>query len=114
MYLSRVTILAEQPEKLAEILQADHYKLHQTLWRLFPDRDKNDKRHFLFKRDDSEYFPLFYVLSTEPPHSLENILKVETKEFKPKLQQGDKLAFTLRANPVIKMPNKKARHDVVM
>ncbi len=114
MYLSRVKILAEQPEKLAEILQADQYQLHQTLWRLFPERNKNDSRNFLFKRDDSEHFPLFYLLSAEQPQSLDNILKVETKVFNPQLNTGDQLAFSLRANPVIKMPNDKTRHDVVM
>ena len=114
MYLSRVKILAEDPEKLAKILQDDHYKLHQTLWRLFPDRNKTDKRHFLFKRDDSGSFPLFYLLSAEQPQSLDNILKVETKDFNPQLNIGDKLAFSLRANPVIKLYGSKDRHDVVI
>lgn len=119
MYLSRVNVLAEQPDKLIAALQADHYQLHQLLWQLFPDRSKETPRDFLFRRDDNKGFPVFYLLSHTEPSPLAGVLAVESKPFNPQLQVGDQLAFSLRANPVKKAKccdesAKYARHDVVM
>jgi CRISPR system Cascade subunit CasE len=141
MYLSRVNVLAEQPDKLAEILKADHYQLHQLLWRLFPALKEQAHRDFLFRRDDDKGYPVFYVLSPTEPSSLPGILAVESREFNPQLKPGDLLRFTLRANPVEQttkprtreeqgalfaerkkkglrdknvLPMKRVRHDVVM
>lgn len=117
MYLSRVKVLAEQPDKLIAILNKDHYQLHQLLWKLFPERTEETKRDFLFRRDDSEGFPLFYLLSVTQPQNLPGVLKVESKEFNPNLNKSDKLSFSLRANPVKKAKlgdDSFARHDVVM
>ena len=141
MYLSRVNVLAEQPDKLAEILKADHYQLHQLLWRLFPERKEQAPRDFLFRHDDSKGFPVFYLLSPTKPSPLAGVLAVASKEFNPQLKAGDKLRFTLRANPVEQItkertieeqellridrkknglrdkeiiPMKRVRHDVVM
>lgn len=125
MYLSRVTVLAKQPDKLIEVLQADHYQLHQLLWKLFPDSGEK-RRDFLFRRDESKGFPVFYVLSAIKPQSLEGVLNAETKAFNPQLKAGDRLRFTLRANPVVthtyeadnanseENKPKHVRHDVVM
>ena len=141
MYLSRVNVLAEQPDQLAKILKADHYELHRLLWLLFPEHKENDPRDFLFRRDESKGFPVFYVQSSIKPSPLAGILAVESKEFNPQLKAGDKLRFTLRANPVAQitkertteeqellrigrqkkglrdketLPMKRIRHDVVM
>jgi CRISPR system Cascade subunit CasE len=141
MYLSRVNVLAEQPDKLAEILKADHYQLHQLLWRLFPEKNETASRDFLFRRDDSKGFPVFCLLSPTEPIALAGVLAVESKTFNPQLKTGDKLRFTLRANPVEQVtkertleeqellridrkktglrdkeiiPMKRVRHDVVM
>ena len=141
MYLSRVNVSADQPDQLAKILKADHYELHRLLWRLFPEHKENDPRDFLFRRDESKGFPVFYVQSSIKPSPLAGILAVESKEFNPQLKAGDKLRFTLRANPVAQitkertieeqellrtdrqkiglmdqetLPMKRIRHDVVM
>jgi len=141
MYLSRVNVLAEQPDKLAEIIKADHYELHRLLWRLFPERKEKDPRDFLFRRDESKGFLVFYLQSSTEPSPLAGVLAVESKEFNPQLKAGDKLHFTLRANPVEQVtkertieeqellrnerkkngfrdkeiiPMKRVRHDVVM
>ncbi|MDP2097843.1 MAG: type I-E CRISPR-associated protein Cas6/Cse3/CasE [Methylobacter sp.] len=95
MYLSRVNVLAEQPDQLAKILKADHYELHRLLWRLFPEHKERD---FLFRRDESKGFPVFYLQSSIKPSPLAGILAVESKEFNPQLKTGDRLRFTLRAN----------------
>jgi CRISPR system Cascade subunit CasE len=141
MYLSRVNVLAEQPDKLIAILKKDHYQLHQLLWELFPERKEKDSRDFLFRRDESKSFPIFYLLSSTLPNPLAGVLSVESKAFNPQLQAGDKLRFSLRANPVEQItkertleeqellqidrkkkglrdkeiiPMKRVRHDVVM
>jgi CRISPR system Cascade subunit CasE len=100
MYLSRVHVLAKQPDKLMEIVRADHYQLHQLLWKLFPGSGEKQPRDFLFRRDENQGFPIFYLLSASEPTPLANVLTVETKPFEPKLKAGDTLAFSLRANPV--------------
>ncbi|WP_031435839.1 type I-E CRISPR-associated protein Cas6/Cse3/CasE [Methylobacter tundripaludum] len=123
MYLSRVNVLAEQPDQLAKILKADHYELHRLLWLLFPEHKENDPRDFLFRRDESKGFPVFYVQSSIKPSPLAGILAVESKEFNPQLKAGDKLRFSLRANAVRKSKfvggdetnsAQYARHDVVI
>ncbi len=141
MYLSRVNVLAEHPDQLAKILKADHYELHRLLWRIFPELPENAPRDFLFRKDENKGFPVFYVQSPTEPNPLAGILAVESKEFNPQLKAGDKLRFTLRANPVAQItkartteeqellrtdrqkkglrdketvPMKRIRHDVVM
>ena len=140
MYLSRVTVLPAHLEEFAKIFQYNHYQLHQLLWKLF--HDKSDKeRDFLFRQDSNKGLPVFYILSQSEPNQTISALKVEPKEFNPKLKAGDKLRFTLRANPVEQitkertleeqellqierkknglrdkeiLPMKRVRHDVVM
>ncbi|TAN71808.1 MAG: type I-E CRISPR-associated protein Cas6/Cse3/CasE [Methylobacter sp.] len=123
MYLSRVNVLAEQPDQLAEIIKANHYELHRLLWRLFPELPENAPRDFLFRKDENKGFPIFYVQSPTEPSPLAGILAVESKEFNPQLKAGDRLRFTLRANAVNKSKfvgeNEKnsaqyARRDVVI
>lgn len=141
MYLSRVNVLAEQPDELMGILTANHYELHQLLWRLFPERNAQEPRDFLFRRDEHKGFPVFYLQSPTPPSAIPGLLSVETKPYNPQLKIGDRLRFTLRANPVAQtrlarsaeeqtalaaarlarglreknlLPQKRVRHDVVM
>lgn len=111
MYLSRVKVLSEQPNKLIDLLQADHYQLHQLLWKLFPQDGEKKQRDFLFRRDDSGHFPLFYLLSLTEPTPLTGVLAVETKPYHPKLQTGDKLAFSLRANPVEQIKQERSESE---
>ena len=111
MHLSRVNVLAEEPDKLAEILKADHYQLHQLLWRLFPERNQKVPRDFLFRRDESKGFPIFYLLSPTEPIALAGVLAVESKPFNPQLKAGDKLRFTLRANPIEQVTKERALEE---
>ncbi len=140
MYLSRVTVSPEHLEEFAKIFQYNYYQLHQLLWKLF--QDKPDKtRDFLFRQDSYKGLPVFYILSQSEPNQNLSALKVEPKAFNPQLKTGDKLRFTLRANPVEQItkertleeqellridrkkkglrdkeiiPMKRVRHDVVM
>ncbi|MFC0178773.1 type I-E CRISPR-associated protein Cas6/Cse3/CasE [Thorsellia kenyensis] len=114
MFLSRVRINPNL-KKLAEHLGSGvSYHSHQLLWKLF---SHNEERQFLFRKELVKRGPLaglieFYVQSEELPVSNGNQFILETKEYEPKLNVGDKLSFRLRVNPTIKINGK--RHDVVM
>lgn len=117
MYFSRVRVLGNKPEALIKIIHASDYDQHQLLWKLFPD-NPDAERDYLFKRDVQKGFPQFYVVSEREPTPLKDILEVETMPYQPKLCEGDRLSFTLRANPVRTRKvddhsNKRKRDDVV-
>ncbi len=95
------------------------------LWKLFPG---DDKRSFIFReevaREQMPFHkgvkgePVFYLVSGSQPIADHPIFAVESKTYAPKLSNGERLAFRLRANPTIarKEEGKKnsSRHDVVM
>lgn len=117
-YFSRIRVTAADPDKIMAILKADGYRLHQMLWDLFPS-DPTARRDFLFRRDETNGWPVFYLLSSRQPVNDQGILEIESKPFNPQLQAGDRLGFSLRANPVRTRktedpnPNKRRRDDVV-
>lgn len=118
MYFSRIRVLGSQPDKLMTIIKSNDYDQHQLLWTLFPNEPDAD-RDFLFKRDEERGFPQFYMVSAREPISLAGILDVKTKGYQPQIETGDRLAFTLRANPVRTRKvddysKKRKRDDVVM
>ena len=88
---------------------------HHLVWSLFAD-DADRSRDFLWR----EIGPgTFFVLSARPPEDRHGLFDIaEPKLFQPSLVSGDKLGFSLRANPVVRKwnPSKthKAKHDVVM
>lgn len=121
MYLSRIQLtpaLLEQTQ-LGRLLRRDSYGMHQLLWDVYPDGQ------YLFREENSreqqgtvQNWPLFYVLSHKPPSENSLLFKVDSKPFQPKLHNGDRVSFHLRANPTVarRQEGKKnsARHDVVM
>lgn len=120
MYLSRVTLKPDigHNSQLGKLLQNSTYNTHQLLWDLFdqPVRD------FLYREeiakeqvlDDSTVKgePIYYLLSATSPKTSAPLFNVESKEFNPTVQTGQRFSFRLRANPVITRQNK--RHDLVM
>lgn len=118
-YFSRIRVTAKQPEQLVDILRTDEYRLHQLFWDLFPDAP-DASRDFLYRRDEDQGWPVFYLLSEREPRTTSLTLEIETKPFDPKLRRGDRLTFSLRANPVRTRkaadgnPKKRIRDDVVM
>jgi CRISPR system Cascade subunit CasE len=52
------------PERLARAVPANAYAEHQMLWRLFEDSREWD---FLFRREQTGPWPVFYLLSASPP-----------------------------------------------
>ncbi len=118
-YFSRVSIdpASVNATRLAQEVCANGYREHQHLWRLF-EVDPDAKRDFLFRREQpSGGFPHFYLLSDRQPQHDEGVWRIETKEYRPVIRNGQRLSFTLRANPVVTRRGengRQQRHDVVM
>lgn len=124
MYFSRVRIRPDVRD-LHLLVSGNGYGAHQLLWKLFPGEEK---RSFLFREEiareqipfhkGAKGEPFFYLVSGSEPISDHPIFAVDFKTYTPKLANGERLAFRLRANPTIarKEEGKKnsPRHDVVM
>ena len=115
-YLSRVHLREDASVKaLLPLLTADK-SLHSLVWSLFAETP-SQKRDFLF-RDAGQ--GAIFVLSSRRPHDAHNLFDLdEPKEFFPCLAPGDRLHFSLRANPVIRRRDpdkdrKSKKRDVVM
>lgn len=118
MFISRAT-LKRGPELFNLLKQksgSDGYMAHQILWDLFPN-DGNKKRDFLFHKGEKGGIPQFLLVSETKPVETGGIT-VTTKPYTPQLAKGQKLAFSLVANPVVsrKAEGKKhsIKHDVWM
>lgn len=87
---------------------------HRLVWTLFAD-GPDRQRDFLWREEAPGRF---MALSSRPPAPVPDLFDVECKPFEPALAPGDRLGFTLRANPVVSRgtgPGKRGkRHDVVM
>ncbi len=117
-YFSRITLSPRRgdPQALANILCGDAYRDHCEIWQLFA-KDPDARRDFLFRREQAEGALKFYVISERAPEPVNDIWQVETKPYAPRLHEGQQLAFSLRANPVVTRRDeqgKRHRHDVVM
>lgn len=119
MYFSRITVNPTDPSKVMTVLKANDYALHQMLWKLFPG-DPEASRDFLFRHDEDQRWPVFYLVSQREPDISGDLLQVASKPYQPQLRSGETLSFSLRANPVHTRktddanPKKRKRDDVVM
>ncbi len=116
MYISRIRIRPDARD-LHLLIDANSYGVHQLLWKLFPSsvESQNDqkemKRSFLFREEIArEQIPfhkgvkgesVFYTISQALPVSDHPLFAVESKPYALRLNEGDRLAFRLRANPVL-------------
>ncbi len=112
MYLTRLTLL-EHPDTGAIVRRlGDAYREHQMLWQLF-DPDPDAERDFLYRRDVHRGRPRYFLLSRRPPVNPLGLWHIDPpKRLEPRLQPRQRLAFSLRANPVVRRG--RERHDVVM
>jgi len=118
-YFSKIELSRDlAPERLARAIPSDAYAEHQMLWRLFQG---DDQRPFLFRREQQRHWPVFYVLSSREPLDPAGDWSIQTKEYRPRLSAGQRLAFSLRANPVRvrrvsddPKDKRRRRDDVVM
>jgi len=106
------------PEDANARLQVDH----RLVWSLFAG-DRDATRDFLFRREDRAApasRARFLILSQRPPNPASALFEVETKDFSPTLAAGDRLGFSLLANPAVTHWRRvgdtkiRARDDVVM
>jgi CRISPR system Cascade subunit CasE len=118
--LARARLRRDQPaEALARILVPEEPSArlgaaHSLVWALFAD-GPDRRRDFLWR----EMRPgEFLILAARPPVDHHNLFDLEFKPFAPALRSGQHLAFDLKANPVVSIPEQRGqrgrRHDVVM
>lgn len=119
MYFSRIRLKSGlSPRDLERLARGNAYDDHQYLWKLFAE--DGQKRDFLYRREVQNGVPCFFIVSQRPPVDKEGVWNVDgPKKYEPRLAVGQKLAFSLRVNPVkAKKASKEAergkRHDVVM
>jgi len=118
MYFSKIELTAatDAINRLSGLLTGDGYRLHQALWKLF--EYGGQRRMFLYRRIEQGRWPGFYVVSAQPPVDPSGLWRTSVKMYEPLLSVGERLAFSLRANPVVTRTasetGKRCRHDVVM
>lgn len=117
MYISQVQLRADARDRRQywKLIQ-ESYQFHSLVWDLFGD-DPEQKRDFLYRVDSSKKLPTFLVVSSREPVNRYDVWDIQTKPYNPRLSPGQRLSFTLRANPVRKKRDeqkKQHRHDVVM
>jgi len=121
LFLVRAELRRDVPAvALAELLVpreggAQVEAAHRLVWSLFADRTDR-RRDFLWRQTGPGGF---IVLSARPPSDQHNLFALDYKPFAPQLRAGQRLQFSLRANPVVASAPGKAgqrgkRHDVVM
>lgn len=116
MHFSLITPTPGHERDAAHEWTGGAYLEHQWLWRFLPE-PPGTARSFVFRRRDVDGLPRFYVVSDREPVAPTAHWRVQSKPYAPSLAAGDRLAFELRANPVVTTRNaagKSARHDVVM
>lgn len=94
---------------------------HRLLWTLFAD-DPDRRRDFLWREErpgrGTSGRGGFLVLSEREPVDAHGLFDMDPpKAWAPVLAEGDRLAFSLRANPVVTRKDgdgRAKRHDVVM
>jgi CRISPR system Cascade subunit CasE len=113
MFLSRVSLThpATSDPGLWWRMFENPYHFHQEVWALFGDGPAR-RRDFLYRLDREGREPRIFCLSEREPRAAHPAFRVESKRFAPVLRAGERLHFSLRANPVVSRQG--ARHDVVM
>ncbi|WP_179137742.1 type I-E CRISPR-associated protein Cas6/Cse3/CasE [Candidatus Entotheonella palauensis] len=117
MFFSKIELRreAEQCARVAQVMTQDGYRLHQALWQLFL-APPGTPRDFLYRQLETAHWPSFYVLSARQPVDTRGVWSIQSKSYVPQLAAGQRLAFSLCANPVVTKlgpHGKPVRHDVI-
>lgn len=86
------------------------YEDHQWLWERFLAAPGGTARDFVFRRLDGGVAARFYTVSARPPRADVPGWQVKAKPFAPTVAVGERLAFELRANPVVSRLGEPLRH----
>lgn len=117
MYFSMIQLRRDiSPCDMAAMTKGDGYQIHKLVWNLFADHPER-KRDFIYRHEPVNGWPTFYTVSQRVPYDASGMWEVSPKEYHPNLQAGQRLGFTLCANPVRSKrdENKRQhRHDVIM
>ena len=120
-WLSRVTARPDVSyRQLVDLGVLDPYGQHQALWKLFDvaKEERTDRAEFLFRTENKDHLPVFYLLSQRQPRDHARLWDIESKPYQPDIRVGNRLAFKLRVNPVVtragEAGSRSKRHDVVM
>ena len=121
LYFSHVRLKRDASVKallplLLEDDQGSRHPGHHLVWSLFAE-ESSGRRDFLWR--EQERRGGFLILSERIPQDRHGLFDVrEPKPFAPALAEGDRLRFSLRANPVVRRRppagGRSVKHDVVM
>ena len=109
MYLSRLKL--NQAQRVARELLINPYRLHQAVYRAFPDDNDDGPGRVLYRIDENQRLGTISLLvqsEKRPDWSKADFIEdcllepVECKIYSPELQTGQALRFRVRANPTIK------------
>lgn len=117
MYLSKIELRRNiTPNDIVSLYGWDGYQIHKMVWNLFSD-GPDRKRDFLYRHETARGTPIFYTVSSRKPYDQDNLWNIKVKEYHPKINKMEHLAFSLRVNPIVSKRdenNRQHRHDVVM
>ena len=117
MYFSMIRLRRDiTPRDMAAMTKGDGYQIHKLVWNLFADHPDR-KRDFIYRHEPINGWPTFYTVSQREPQDVSGMWEITPKEYLPKLRAGQRLGFTLCANPIRSKrdENKRQhRHDVIM
>lgn len=86
---------------------------HHLVWSLLSDTPDR-KRDFLYREANPGRF---YILSHREPTDTHGLFDLASRQFAPALHVGDRLHFSLRANPVVRRKDangKSIKRDAIM
>lgn len=118
MYLSKLSPSVYFIHQLKRTFSGNLFWEHQMIWDVF-NNSPEQTRDFLYRREDTPgKLPFYYLLSARRPEISNLELEIQTKPFKPDLQQGDRLHFSLRSNAVVTRKvadnsKKRIRRDII-
>lgn len=102
MYFSRIQLKNDivASHNINHLLAQGFYQEHKLIWNFF-EKAKDLDRDFLYRRLDQGRQPIYYILSKRLPVADFGIWKIDTKEYKPIINENKRYAFQLRVNPVV-------------
>jgi CRISPR system Cascade subunit CasE len=109
MIFSRITLKDDlEAKELFNAICRDEYKIHQHLWALF-SISKDQERDFLYRKDETSKWPKFYAVAPREPKDESGLWNIESHSYNPKLKKGQRLSFSLLANPIVSKLSEKVR-----
>lgn len=114
MIISKATLNKRAAVQASLVPGGDNgvYDAHQLLWKLFADGPER-RRDFVYREMEPG---VFITVSARPPQDTGKLWTVQSKPYAPQLHEGERIHFTLRANPMRKThtaDGRQQRHDIV-